>query len=73
MRLRRRWGSMTPTGKLIINRVLIRASVDAIDYVSMHEQWHMRHNHHGEAFFGLLDRVMPDWEKRKLKLECQLA
>jgi len=33
----------------------------------------MRHNHHGEAFFGLLDRVMPDWEKRKLKLECQLA
>jgi hypothetical protein len=37
MQLRQRWGSMTPTGKLILNRVLIRASVDAIDYVITHE------------------------------------
>ena len=73
MQLRQRWGSMTPTGKLILNRVLIRASVDAIDYVITHELCHMRHNHHGGAFFDLLDRVMPDWEKRKLKLEHQLA
>ena len=73
MQLRQRWGSMTPTGKLILNRVLIRASVDAIDYVITHELCHMRHNHHGGAFFDLLDRVMPDWEKRKLKLERQLA
>jgi hypothetical protein len=28
-------------------------------------QCHMRHNHHGGAFFGLLDRVMPNWEKTK--------
>ena len=73
MQLRQRWGSMTPTGKLILNRVLIRASVDAIDYVITHELCHMRHNHHGGAFFDLLDRVMRDWEKRKLKLERQLA
>ena len=73
MQLRQRWGSMTPTGKLILNRFLIRASVDAIDYVITHELCHMRHNHHGGAFFDLLDRVMPDWEKRKLKLERQLA
>ena len=73
MQLRQRWGSMTPGGKLILNRVLIRASVDAIEYVITHELCHMRHNHHGPAFFDLLDRVMPDWEKRKLKLERQLA
>ena len=73
MQLRQRWGSMTPTGKLILNRVLIRASVDAIDYVITHELCHMRHNHHGATFFELLSRVMPDWEKRKLKLERQLA
>ena len=73
MQLRQRWGSLTPTGKLILNRALIRASVDAIDYVITHELCHMRHSHHGGAFFDLLDRVMPDWEKRKLKLECQLA
>ena len=53
--------------------MLIRASVDAIDYVITHELCHMRHKHHGAAFFDLLGRVMPDWEKRKLKLERQLA
>ena len=71
--LEHRWGSMTPRGKLILNRSLIRSSVDAIDYVITHELCHLRHNHHGSEFFGLLDRVMPDWRKRKIKLELQLA
>lgn len=73
MKLRQRWGSMTPTRKLILNRVLIRASVDAIDYVITHELCHMHHPHHGADFLDLLARVMPDWERRKLKLERQLA
>ena len=73
MQLRQRWGSMTPTRKLILNRFLIRASVDAIDYMITHELCHMRHSHHGGAFFDLVDGVMPDWEKRKLKLERRLA
>ncbi|WP_298936878.1 SprT family zinc-dependent metalloprotease [uncultured Ruegeria sp.] len=72
-RLQQRWGSMTPTGKLILNRSLIKASVDALDYVITHELCHIRHPHHGSAFFDFLDRVMPDWEHRKLKLERQLA
>lgn len=71
--LAQRWGSMTPGGKLILNRSLIRASVDAIDYVITHELCHMPHLHHGPAFYQLLDGVMPDWEKRKAKLERQLA
>jgi len=58
--LAQRWGSMTPGGKLILNRALIRSSVDAIDYVITHELRHMRHNHHGPEFFRLLERVMPD-------------
>jgi predicted metal-dependent hydrolase len=72
-RLNQRWGSMTATGKLILNRALISASVDAIDYVITHELCHMEHPHHGPAFFKLLDRVMPDWKRRKAKLEQQLA
>ena len=71
--LARRWGSMTPGGRLILNRTLIRSSVDAIDYVITHELCHMRHNHHAPEFFRLLERVMPDWEKRKIKLERQLV
>jgi len=71
--LQQRWGSMTSGRKLILNRSLIRSSVDAIDYVITHELCHLRFRHHGPEFFQLLDRVMPDWERRKIKLERQLA
>lgn len=71
--LEQRWGSMTARGNLVLNRALIQASVDAIDYVITHELCHLRFPHHGPAFFQLLTRVMPDWERRKQKLERQLA
>ena len=71
--LDQRWGSMTPSGKLTLNRSLIRSSVDAIDYVITHELCHMLVDNHGPMFYKLLNRVMPDWERRKTKLERQLA
>lgn len=71
--LKQRWGSMTPTRRLVLNPALLRASVDAIDYVITHELCHVEHAHHGPAFMTLMSRVMPDWEKRKIKLERQLA
>jgi predicted metal-dependent hydrolase len=71
--LKQRWGSMTPDRNLVLNRSLIRSSVDAIDYVITHELCHISHDHHGAEFYKLLDRVMPDWEKRKVKLERQMA
>jgi predicted metal-dependent hydrolase len=71
--LQRRWGSMTSSGKLILNRSLIQASVDAIDYVITHELCHIRQHHHGPEFLKVLDRVMPDWKGRKMRLERQLA
>ncbi|MGQ4878873.1 M48 family metallopeptidase [Billgrantia sp. LNSP4103-1] len=71
--LKQRWGSMTPRGRLILNLSLIRASVDSIEYVITHELCHIAHQHHGRDFYALLDRVMPDWEERKAKLERQLA
>lgn len=73
MQLQQRWGSMTGSGRLILNVTLIRASTDAIDYVITHELCHLRHHNHGIEFFDLLQQVMPDWEKRKHKLELQLA
>ncbi len=68
-----RWGSMTGRRNLVLNRALIGASTEAIDYVITHELCHIDHPHHGSAFFDQLRRVMPDWEKRKSKLERQLA
>lgn len=68
-----RWGSMTGRRNLVLNRALIGASSEAIDYVITHELCHIDHPHHGSAFFDQLRRVMPDWEKRKLKLERQMS
>ena len=68
-----RWGSMSPSGKLVLNRALLQAAVSEIDYVITHELCHRAHHHHGRAFFDLLSRVMPDWEARKRSLERRLA
>ena len=71
--IRQRWGSMSPTGRLLLNRRLVQAPVDAIDYVITHEICHIPEPHHGAAFFELLEEVMPDWERRKQRLERAMA
>lgn len=71
--LRQRWGSMSPTSRLLLNRRLIEAPTDAIDYVITHELCHIAVPHHGPEFFKLLDRVLPDWPKRKHRLEQRMA
>jgi len=71
--LKQRWGSMSPGSRLMLNRRLIEAPIDAIDYVITHELCHVAEPHHGAAFYELLQRVMPDWERRKLRLERAMA
>jgi predicted metal-dependent hydrolase len=71
--LKQRWGSMSPGSRLMLNRRLIEAPIDAIDYVITHELCHVSEPHHGAAFYELLARVMPDWERRKLRLERAMA
>jgi len=67
--LRQRWGSMSPTGRLVLNDRLLEAPTPAIDYVITHELCHILEAHHGPRFFELLSRVLPDWESRKSLLE----
>ena len=71
--LRLRWGSMSPSGRLMLNSRLIEAPIAAIDYVIMHELCHMRVPNHGKKFYNLLERVLPDWQIRKDRLERLLA
>ena len=69
----KRWGSLSPSRRLLLNRRLIEAPVDTIDFVIVHELCHMAEPHHGAAFYRLLDRVMPDWAGRKGRLEEWMA
>lgn len=68
-----RWGSMSPGGRLLLNPELVRAPVEAIDYVITHELCHRAIPNHSRAFYDLQARVMPDWEARKLRLEKAMA
>lgn len=71
--LRSRWGSMSAKGVLTLNVRLIQGPTDGIDYVITHELCHLIHPNHGPHFFDLLSRVMPDWPKRKTRLERMLS
>lgn len=64
-----RWGSCTIKNKLIFNPKLIHTPRRCIEYVVMHELCHIIHKHHNQEFFDLLTLLMPDWEKRKDKLD----
>lgn len=68
-RMERRWGSCTPSGRILLNPRLILAPMACIDYVVVHELCHLKHPYHSRAFYDLLGRVMPDWEQRKTRLE----
>ena len=72
--LRQRWGSMSPARRLLLNRRLIEAPMDAIRLMSSRTNFATSPvPHHGPEFFEILNYVLPDWRKRKQKLELRMA
>lgn len=67
--MERRWGSLSTSGRMTLNLNLVKVPRACIAYVVMHELCHLEHKHHGKAFYDLLGRLMPDWERRRKKLE----
>ena len=68
-----RWGSCSENGRITLNTQLIKAPSQCIDYVITHEMCHLKHFNHSKAFYNLLVKVMPDWEKRKKRLESIIS
>lgn len=68
-RMKKRWGSCTEKKNILLNPELIKVPLCCIDYVITHELCHMKYHSHSNKFYLLLSCVMPDWEKRKKKLE----
>lgn len=67
--MKKRWGSCTPTKRVILNPELIKTPLQCIDYVITHELCHLKIPDHSNKFFLLLKKCMPDWERRKERLE----
>lgn len=65
---RRRW-SCSKNWTITLNIELIKAPIWCIKYVLAHECCHLLEFNHNKRFYELLEYVMPDWEKQKLRLE----
>lgn len=67
-KLRTRWGSCSPQGRILMNVEAVRLPLPCIDYLLLHELCHLRVPNHGARFWRLLDACMPDWERWRGRL-----
>jgi len=44
---------------------VVMAPAPVLDYIVVHEMCHMVHRNHSRDFWQLLERILPDYEKRK--------
>jgi predicted metal-dependent hydrolase len=72
-KMKKRWGSLSKSLTLTLNSDLIKSPKECIDYVIVHELCHLKHQNHSSEFYRLLETVLPDWKKRKHKLELALV
>ena len=66
-----KWGSCnTTTGKLLFNLELVKAPMEAIEYVVVHELCHLKERLHTTQFEALMNRYIPDWRQKKALLKA---
>lgn len=70
-RMRRRWGSTTRAGRIYLNVDLVKMPKGCIDYVLAHELAHLTHPNHSPAFWRLVIRLCPEWQKWRDRLGQQ--
>jgi predicted metal-dependent hydrolase len=65
-----RWGSCQPKREIItLNKRLIEAPRNCIEYVVLHEFAHFIHPNHSKKFYSFVAMLMPDYKERKRVLE----
>ncbi|MEP4957723.1 MAG: M48 family metallopeptidase [Roseobacter sp.] len=69
LEMARQWGSCSPSGEIIINRHLVKAPRQCVDYVLIDELAHLKHHDHSPAFWNLIDAHAGDWRKAKHHLD----
>ena len=57
-------------GYITLNTALASCPEPLRDYVALHELVHFLHQDHGPGFYGTMDRLMPDWQRRRKALRA---
>jgi predicted metal-dependent hydrolase len=63
-----RWGSLGKNGGLNIHWAAMQLPVSLLDYVIVHELAHIGQPRHTAAFWAAIERAMPGYEQRKIRL-----
>ena len=60
-----RWASCLKDGDLHFHWKCLMAPLTIMDYIVVHELCHLRHRDHSDAFWNEVDKVLPDYQRRK--------
>nr|WP_294493854.1 SprT family zinc-dependent metalloprotease [uncultured Mediterraneibacter sp.] len=60
-----RWGSCSSKGNLNFNWRLILAPEEVLDYVVVHELAHRREMNHSQAFYAVVESILPDYRQAR--------
>jgi len=67
--MKKRWGSCTNAGNIILNSHLIKAPMYVIDYVIVHELAHLIEYNHSPRFWNIVRTQISDYEGHKKWLD----
>lgn len=62
------WGSCSRKGNLNFNYKVADLPEELRDYVIVHELCHLQELNHGERFWKLVEKTMPDYKERRKRL-----
>ena len=60
-----RWGSCTPKGNISFNWRIIKAPINVIDYIIVHELTHLLEANHTPDFWNIVSIQLPNYKKAK--------
>jgi predicted metal-dependent hydrolase len=69
---KRRWGSCSHINNISINYMLLQFSIDAIEYVVLHELCHIQEKNHSKKFWNLVSLYMPNYKQKEQILKNKM-
>ena len=72
-KMKTRWGSCNIKARRIcLNLALAKQPPECLEYVLVHELLHLLERRHNERFYQLMDNYLPDWRRRRERLNGPL-